>query len=150
MKKAWTIEVRGILARPGSRLPNICHQISVLNRLISWTEHGIELEADPRHVELVLEQLGLRTAASVTTPLVKSKGDEEESPLTDQEAGYYRSIAMRIGYLSMDRPDMLVENCPRVGQRVKESNEFPLDFAEACCEILEGCSKAGSADTQSR
>ena len=107
LKKAWTIEVRGILARPGSRLPNVCHKISVLNRLVSWTEHGIELEADPRHVELVLEQLGLEKAAPVTTPLVKSKGDEEEVPLTDQEAGYYRSVAMRIGYLSMDRPDML-------------------------------------------
>ena len=38
---------------------------------------------------------------------MKSKGHEEEVPLTDQEAGYYRSVVMRIGYLSMDRPDML-------------------------------------------
>ena len=132
LKKAWTIEVRGILARPGSRLPNICHQISVLNRLISWTEHGIELEADPRHVELVLEQ-----AASVTTPLVKSKGDEEESPLTDQEAGYYRSIAMRIGFLSMDRPDML-RTVRELAKGLKSPTSFHWTLLKRAARYLKG------------
>ena len=57
--KVWTVETRGILARPGSELPGVIHKISVLNRLVTWTHEGIEMEADPRHVDLVLEQLGL-------------------------------------------------------------------------------------------
>ena len=125
LKKAWTIEVRGILARPGSRLPNICHQISVLNRLISWTEHGIELEADPRHVELVLEQLGLTKAASVTTPLIKSKGDEEET------------IAMRIGYLSMDRLDML-RTVRELAKGLKSPTSFHWTLLKGAARYLKG------------
>ena len=108
-----------------------------VNRLISWTEHGIELEADPRHVELVLEQLGLTKAASVTTPLVKSKGDEEESPLTDQEAGYYRSIAMRIGYLSMDRPDML-RTVRELAKGLKSPTSFHWTLLKRAARYLKG------------
>ena len=96
LKKAWTIEVRGILA--------LIHSISVLNRLVTWTNHGIEMEADPRHVDLVLEHLKLTQASPVTTPVVNSTGDEDETPLDREEASLYRSIATRIGYLSSDWP----------------------------------------------
>ena len=106
--KVWTVETRGILARPGSELPGVIHKISVLNRLVTWTHEGIEMEADPRHVDLVLEQLGLEKGVSVTTPLVKVKDEDmDKTPLGTAEAALYRSIAMRIGYLSMDRPDLL-------------------------------------------
>ena len=103
----------------------------------SWTEHGIELEADPRHVELVLEQLGLERAAPVTTPLVKSKGDEEEVPLTDQEAGYYRSVAMRIGYLSMDRPDML-RTVRELAKGLKAPTRFHWSLLKRAARYLKG------------
>eukprot|EP00439_Symbiodinium_sp_Y106_P005152 s6843_g1.t1 len=132
--KVWTVETRGILARPGSELPGVIHKISVLNRLVTWTHEGIEMEADPRHVDLVLEQLrlvtwthegiemeadprhvdlvleqlGLEKGVSVTTPLVKVKDEDmDKTPLGTAEAALYRSIAMRIGYLPMDRPDLL-------------------------------------------
>ena len=48
LKKHWTIDVRGILGPPG--MPNVSHSIVILNRLVSWTEAGIELEADPRQM----------------------------------------------------------------------------------------------------
>ena len=35
--------------------PNDKQQVKVLNLIITWTPHGIEYEADPRHVELVIE-----------------------------------------------------------------------------------------------
>ena len=63
------------------------------------------MEADPRRVDLVLEQLGLEKGVSVTTPLVKVK--DEDMDKTPLGTALYRSIAMRIGYLSMDRPDLL-------------------------------------------
>ena len=59
------------------------------------------MEADPCHVELVLEHL------TVTTPLVKDKGDDPETPLTTEEASAYRSIARRIAYLAMGHWDCL-------------------------------------------
>ena len=40
------------------------------------------MEADPRHVDLVLEQLGLEKGVSVTTPLVKVKDEDmDKTPL---------------------------------------------------------------------
>eukprot|EP00435_Cladocopium_sp_Y103_P063045 s567_g24.t1 len=109
LAEAWTVETRGILAPPGSNVPDSVQQLSVLNRLVTWTHAGIELEADPRHVELILGDLDLKSCVPVTSPLVKEKASDEvdETPLAGEEAARYRSIAMRIGYLASDRPDLL-------------------------------------------
>ena len=40
----------------------------MLNRLIRRTEEGWEIEADPRHAELVVEQLGLKDDKGIGTP----------------------------------------------------------------------------------
>ncbi|CAE7251708.1 unnamed protein product [Symbiodinium sp. CCMP2592] len=137
LQKAWTIEVRGILARPGSSLPGVTHSISVLNRLVTWTNEGIEMEADPRHVDLVLEHLGLNNSSPVTTPLVKSTGDEDESPLSKEDAGLYRSIAMRIGYLSSDRPDML-RTVRELAKGLKEPTQYPWNLLKRAGRYLRG------------
>ena len=115
LKKAWTIEVRGILA--------LIHSISVLNRLVTWTNHGIEMEADPRHVDLVLEHLKLTQASPVTTPVVNSTGDEDETPLDREEASLYRSIATRIGYLSSDWPEKL-RTVRELAKGLKEPTQY--------------------------
>ena len=137
LKKAWTIEVRGILARPASRLPGVIHSISVLNRLVTWTNRGIEMEADPRHVDLVLEHLRLTSASPVTTPLVKSTGDEDETPLDKEEASLYRSIAMRIGYLSSDRPDML-RTVRELAKGLKEPTQYHWGLLKRAGRYLKG------------
>ena len=77
LAEAWTVETRGILAPPDSNLPDCVQQLSVLNRLITWSDTGIELEADPRHVELIVTDLGLKGSVPVTTPLLKAKASEE-------------------------------------------------------------------------
>ena len=136
--KVWTVETRGILARPGSGLPGVIHHISVLNRLISWTNEGIEMEADPRHVDLVLEQLGLEKGASVTTPLVKVKEeDRDDTVLGAEEAATYRSIAMRIGYLSMDRPDML-RTVRELAKGRKEPQQYHWGLLKRAARYLRG------------
>ena len=38
------------------------------NRIIRWTPEGWELEADPRHAELVIEQFGIKGQKGVSTP----------------------------------------------------------------------------------
>ena len=40
----------------------------VLNRVVRRTEDGWELEADLRHAELIIEQLGLTDGNAVSTP----------------------------------------------------------------------------------
>lgn len=48
-------------------------ELKLQNRTISWEDGGISWEADPRHVDLLLEQLNLdpKTLSSVGTPIVK-------------------------------------------------------------------------------
>ena len=74
-----------MLARPGSKIPGTSQSITILNRLATWTAQGIELEADPRHVEIVLQQLCLESAQSVTAPLVKEKADDADEKLGDED-----------------------------------------------------------------
>ena len=80
-----------------------------MNRLVTWTDRGIELEADPRHVDLLLNEVGCE-GAKVTTPLVKERVEEalNAEDLDEQLCGLYRSASMRLAYLSQDRPDLLV------------------------------------------
>ena len=46
-------------------------EVRVLNKVIRCTDAGIELEADPRHAELVVRELGLESSRTSKTPGVK-------------------------------------------------------------------------------
>ncbi len=69
----------------------------ILNRIIRWTEAGLRIEADPRHVEILVEEMGLNEANPVKTPGVKNRERDEnnEQPLDRAEASLYRSCVAR-------------------------------------------------------
>ena len=77
-------------------------EVRILNRIVRWVKppygsgrERIEYEADPRHAELIIHQLGLRSSSrSVSTPSEKSK------PGVDLRA---RCSTVRIT-LCIDRP----------------------------------------------
>ena len=80
----------------------------VLNRIMRCTSDGWEVEADPRHAELVVEQLGLDNEQGVTTPAVSGNEEEdveEDSELTGDDITRYRGVIARCNYLAVDRPD---------------------------------------------
>ena len=53
--------------------------VVVLNRIASYTNDGIELEVDQRHVEIIIRDSELEgKAKGVTTPGVKSRYETEE------------------------------------------------------------------------
>ena len=82
--------------------------VRIFNRVISWSDGGILHEAGQRHVEVVVSQLQLTEARSVSTP----GGREEQSKCNESEiaefspgdAGKYTTIAARFNYLAFDRP----------------------------------------------
>ena len=45
--------------------------VRVLNRIITWEEDSISVEADLRHVKTALEDLGLKDAKGVGTPAMR-------------------------------------------------------------------------------
>ena len=49
----------------------------VLNRVLTWTLEGLELEADQRLAELIIQMLGLQGSKGVSTPGAKEEEEEE-------------------------------------------------------------------------
>ena len=85
----------------------------VLNRVIRRTDQGFELEADLRHAELIIEQLGLDNCKEVSTAGVDLEvecaawsEEPEGEELPPEEATRYRAIGARCNYLQPDRPDI--------------------------------------------
>ena len=90
----------------------------VLNRIVRITPNGWEYEADQRHADLIISELGLSSAKSTKTP-----GEEEptwkmqdgEEPLDRSLTTKYRALAARANYLALDRLDIqyAVKECCR-------------------------------------
>ena len=99
--------------------------VRVLNRIVTWTNEGIQYEADQRHAEIIVRQLGLNESSnSVVTPGVKDNGDEDERKLDNKEASQYRAIVARANYLCQDRSDIqfAVKELCRTMSEPKQAN----------------------------
>ena len=80
----------------------------ILNRIISWTDNGIEYEADQRHAEIIVKQMGLKdNSKGVVTPGIRvNPADKCETKLGKKGASVYRGIVARANYLAQDRTDI--------------------------------------------
>ena len=85
-------------------------EVKILNRIVGWDHvKGIVFEADPRHTEIIVEQLQLKEAKPVSTPGTKDEGSTTEDcneELEENQASQYRAITARCNYNAPDRPDI--------------------------------------------
>ena len=85
-------------------------EIKILNGVVCWcSEKGITFEADPRHAEIIIEQLKLKDAKIVCTPGAKDEGtttQDVDEELDEPQASQYRAITARCNYISPDRLDI--------------------------------------------
>ena len=101
-------------------------EVRILNRIIRWTSGGLTYEADQRHAEILIKELGLENSKPVSTPgaredIVKASYviiDDDNKPVNDveddkagellskQDATKYRGLAARANFLSQDRADL--------------------------------------------
>ena len=51
--------------------------IRILNRIVTWTNQGLEYEADQRHAELIIQEVGL-TESCRTHETPSSKPDKKD------------------------------------------------------------------------
>ena len=107
MSESWECKLRGILGPP--HVDGTLQHIVVLNRLVTWDNRATHMEADPRHVDLILGELGAPNG-NISTPIVRLKHEEveDETPLSSAEVTQYRSLCMRAMYISQDRPDLMI------------------------------------------
>ena len=95
-------------------------EVRILNRVVGWTKDGLLYEADQRHAEIVIRDLGLegakaaptagtredQKAASVPVTTQKVEVTEESPELGAKDARWYRGVAARCNYLAQDRVDL--------------------------------------------
>ena len=84
-------------------------QGKVLNRVVTVDEVGWRLEADPRHAELIIEQLGVGDLREAATPGVDGADEvdrDDDVEIVGADATRFRGVAARCNYLSFDRPDI--------------------------------------------
>ena len=88
--------------------------VRILNRIIQWTSDGISYEADQRHAEILIDELGLAGARGVTTPgsrddvgkaAVENEKQQGEK-LSPGETTKFRALCARLNYLALDRIDI--------------------------------------------
>ena len=99
-------------------------EMKVLNRSIRWTAMGIEYEADPRHRQVILKELGLQDCKSVTTPWgpqeqCNSLQDQDRVLLHGAEATKFRAVVARlifVGRGSSRHPVRYERGCEAHGQ----------------------------------
>ena len=82
--------------------------IRILNRVVTWTEEGIEYEADQRHAEIIIKGLGMQAdSKGVATPGNKREWTpEDEKELSPRDATAYRACVASGNYLTQDRTDI--------------------------------------------
>ena len=62
-------------------------EICVFNKIVRGTPEGIELEADPRHAEIVIKELGMQGANEIKLPGAKDKSQARKEGQDSALAG---------------------------------------------------------------
>ena len=133
LKDSFDVKLRG---RLGSG-PKDLQEIRILNRVARRTPDGFEWEADPRHAEIIIKEMGLTDATPVATPGLRDvQENRDETELEGLEATAYRALGARANFLSIERSDIQYaakEICrrmskPRVGDwhRLKRLGRYLL------------------------
>ena len=103
IKEKFDVKFRGRLG-PGEG-DDKC--IRSLNRVVEWSESGITYEADQRHAEIVVTQLGLENSVkTLTTPGRREEAEGDDLELSREDATRYRALTARANYLAQDRSDI--------------------------------------------
>ena len=105
MQEVYEIKDKGVIGPEEHDVKSV----RVLNRVIEWKEDKIIYEADQRHAEIIIDEMGVRNGRTAKTPGEKDKlesenGEDEE--LSGSEATMYRALAARANYVAADRPDV--------------------------------------------
>ena len=102
--------------------------MQALNRRICWEETGISYQHDPRHVDVLVESLGLENGNTVQTPMIDDVKDENPVWLDSEQISKYRSHVARCLFSSQSRADITFavnKLCQRTSDPSQNNTAFP-------------------------
>ena len=90
--------------------PGCKREAKILNRLVRCCPEGFRIEADPRHANVLIDELKLRGSNPAATPIDDKLRLEscEGDALNIADTRKYRGLAARVNYLAIDRPDLKI------------------------------------------
>ena len=124
---------------------------SFLGRVIKWEKHGIEIEGDSKHVNILLKEWDMETCRPVSTP--GTTEEKEAGPVTannhgcpgnelvGEEATFYRRSAARINYMSLDRMDISFA-AKEIARNMAKPTKDDLPKIKRMCRYLKGHPRA--------
>ena len=97
------LKVRGILGPdPGDQ-----KSIVIWGRVVEWRKDELWREADPRHVEKILQVCGLVSGSPSVVPGVKLQEEHgDDAELSWEDLVRYRSVVTTANFNVQDRPDV--------------------------------------------
>ena len=104
IKKKFEVKIRGRLG-PG---PGDVKSIRILNRIIEWSADGLWYEADQRHAEIFVKELGMdqdRVKSDIPGERLPYE-EEDDELLPHHEHKKYQALVARANYLAQDRSDI--------------------------------------------
>ena len=102
LTQTFEIKIRG---RLGPEKQDDKH-MRILNRCVEWGTRGLKYEADPRHAEILIRELGLEKSSSVisasgTKEKIEDHENHEDEPLDGEWSTKFRRLIARATFLSM-------------------------------------------------
>ena len=121
LKPKYIVKVRGIMG-PEEK-DKKC--IEILGRAVEWRNEELWWEADPRHVERILEDMEMVECNGSSVPGVKlQEADGDDDELGGLDLTKYRSVVARANFVAQDRPDIrysVKELCRDMSRPVQRS-----------------------------
>ena len=106
MREWYIITVKGVMGLDAGDCKDMC----ILNRRLKVEGEFLFYEPDPKHAEILCEEMGLKEdskglGAPVAREDAAATGTEEE-PLGPEETTRFRALAARANYIALDRADV--------------------------------------------
>ena len=111
--------------------------IEALNRRICWGETGILYQHDPRHVDVLVERLGLENGYTVQAPLIDDVIDENPVWLDSEQIRRYRCHVAGSLFFRQDRADITFA-VDELCQRMSDPSQHSLSKLKRLVRYLKG------------
>jgi hypothetical protein len=121
-------------------------EVRCLNRILRFVQPAfskaelgyVEWEADPRHLEILTSQVGLKADSKpLGQPSIKMEKDADERPLSVEGRTLYRSATMRLSYVAQDRCDIQYA-CKELARHMQEPTEWDLSQLKRAVRYMIG------------
>ena len=103
MQEWYEVKIRGVVGPEAGDVKSI----DILNRKVTWSQEGIVVEADEKHAQEIMKEMGLSMGSNgIGVPGKRREAKESEEELNIAETRRFGGLAARANYLAQDRPDI--------------------------------------------